>query len=160
MTKPNTSDQKTLYEKDFYLWIQNIAALLKNQQLEQIDWENLIEEIESMGRSEKREIKSRLIILIEHLLKLGYWETEKEYNARGALRVPSAGRNTIIEQRRQIELTLEDSPSLKSVLFDTFLNCYQKARTDTIQKAQLSSNLLPSEPPFTLEDILNPKYFM
>lgn len=152
MTTPTTQAQKTLYEKDFYLWLQTTANLLKNQQLEQIDWENLIEEIESMGRSEKKEIKSRLIILIEHLLKLTYWETEKEYNSL-------SWRNTIIEQRRQIDLTLEDSPSLKAVLSESFLDCYQKARTDTLQKTQLSSNLLPSEPPFTLAETLTPEYF-
>ncbi|PSF32646.1 DUF29 domain-containing protein [Aphanothece hegewaldii CCALA 016] len=152
MTTPTTQAQKTLYEKDFYLWLQTTAELLKNQRLDQIDWENLIEEIESMGRSERKEIKSRLIILLEHLLKLSYWESEKEYNSRG-------WRNTIIEQRRQIELTLEDSPSLKTVLSESFLDCYQKARMDTIQKTQLSSNLLPSEPPFTLTEVLNPQYF-
>ena len=152
MVTPITPTQKTLYEKDFYLWLQTTAELLKNQQLEQIDWENVIEEIESMGRSERKEIKSRLIILIEHLLKLAYWESEKEYNSRG-------WRNTIIEQRRQIELTLEDSPSLKAILSESFLDCYQKARTDTLQKTQLSPNVLPSEPPFTLTEILIPQYF-
>lgn len=150
MTTPTTQAQKTLYEKDFYLWLQTTTELLKNQQLEQIDWENLIEEIESMGRSERKEIKSRLIIIIEHLLKLAYWESEKEYNSRG-------WRNTIIEQRRQIDLTLEDSPSLKAVLSESFLDCYQKARTDTLQKTQLSPNVLPSEPPFTLSEVLNPE---
>lgn len=148
-----TTPAKTLYDQDFYLWIQMTVELLKNQQLEQIDWKNLIEEIESMGRSERKEIKSRLIVLIEHLLKLRPLESERDYNSRG-------WRNTIVEQRRQIELTLEDSPSLKSLLTDSFQDCYHNARTDTIQKSQLSPNLFPAEPPFTLEDVLNSEYFL
>ncbi|MBV9390199.1 MAG: DUF29 domain-containing protein [Chroococcidiopsidaceae cyanobacterium CP_BM_ER_R8_30] len=75
-----------LYEQDFYLWLQQIAQLLKVRNFEEVDWDNLIEEIESMGRSEKRELKSRLIVLIEHLLKLMYWEAERENTERVLLR--------------------------------------------------------------------------
>ena len=140
-----------LYEQDFYLWIQTTAQLLKDGRFEEVEWSNLIEEIESMGRSEKKELKSRLIVLIEHLLKLMYWESEKVYNARG-------WRNTVVEQRRQICLSLEDSPSLRSLLADMFLDCYHIAREDTVRKYQLSSNLFPLEPPFTLEYVLNYDY--
>ena len=100
---------KTLYEQDFYLWIQTTLAILKERKLEQLDIENLIEEIDSMGRSEKKELKTRLVVLIEHLLKLQYWTEEKDYNAR-------VWRNTVVEQRRQIAYTLADSPSLKGIL--------------------------------------------
>ncbi|HBE58627.1 MAG TPA: DUF29 domain-containing protein [Cyanobacteria bacterium UBA11149] len=140
-----------LYEQDFYLWIQTTAQLLKERRFEEVEWSNLIEEIESMGRSEKKELKSRLIVLIEHLLKLMYWESEKAYNARG-------WRNTVVEQRRQICLSLEDSPSLRSLLVDMFRDSYHIAREDTLQKYQLSSNLFPLDPPFTLEDVLNSDY--
>jgi hypothetical protein len=140
-----------LYEQDFYLWLQQTAQLLKVRNFEEVDWDNLIEEIESMGRSEKRELKSRLIVLIEHLLKLVYWEAEKENNANG-------WRSTIVEQRNQIELSLEDSPSLKPLLVEIFLDCYGKARKNTLQKYQLSANFFPEEPPFQLEDVLNPNY--
>ncbi|WP_083389526.1 DUF29 domain-containing protein [Trichormus sp. NMC-1] len=117
-----TSDtNKTLYEQDFYLWIQTTVKLLQEGKLEQLDIDNLIEEIDSMGRSEKKELKTRLIVLIEHLLKLQYSTEEKDDNARG-------WRNTVVEQRRQIAYTLADSPSLKSVLNDVFLDCYADAR--------------------------------
>ena len=139
---------KTLYEQDFYLWIQTTLAILRERKLEQLDIENLIEEIDSMGRSEKKELKTRLVILIEHLLKLQYWIEEKDDNARG-------WRNTVVEQRRQIAYTLADSPSLKAILNDVFLPCYQDARKDTINKYQLSSNLFPEEPPFSLAQVLN-----
>ena len=141
-------NNKTLYDQDFYLWIQTTIQHLQERNLEQLDIENLIEEIDSMGRSEKRELKTRLVILIEHLLKLQYWIEEKDDNARG-------WRNTVVEQRRQIIYTLADSPSLKAILNDVFLPCYQDARKDTINKYQLSSNLFPEEPPFSLAQVLN-----
>ncbi|WP_353932628.1 DUF29 domain-containing protein [Okeanomitos corallinicola TIOX110] len=143
-----TDTNKQLYEQDFYLWIQTTVKLLREGKLEQLDIENLIEEIDSMGRSEKKELKTRLIVLIEHLLKLQYWTEEKDYNARG-------WRNTVVEQRRQIAYTLADSPSLKSVLNDIFLDCYTDARNDSLRKYQLSCELFPEESPFSLVDVLN-----
>ncbi len=139
---------KTLYDQDFYLWIQTTIQQLKERNLEQLDIENLIEEIDSMGRSEKKELKTRLVVLIEHLLKLQYWIEEKDNNARG-------WRNTVVEQRRQIAYTLADSFSLKAILNDVFLPCYQDSRKDTINKYQLPSNLFPEEPPFSLTQVLN-----
>lgn len=152
MHNPNFSKTDTLYEQDFYQWIQTTASLLKERHFDEVDWENVIEEIETMGRSEKKELQSRLITLIEHLLKLQYWEAEKAYNERG-------WRGTIVEQRNQLELSLEDSPSFKPILEEVFLDCYKKARNLILRKYQLSSNIFPSEPPFTIEDILNPDYF-
>ena len=139
---------KTLYEQDFYLWIQTTLAILRERKLEQLDIENLIEEIDSMGRSEKKELKTRLVVLIEHLLKLQYWTEEKDYNAR-------VWRNTVVEQRRQIAYTLADSPSLKGILNDVFLDCYTDARNDTINKYQLPSTLFPEQPSFSLIQLLN-----
>jgi hypothetical protein len=147
-----TTDPKpSLYEQDFYLWIQRTIELLKKGKLEQLDLENLIEEIDSMGKSQRKEHKTRLTVLIEHLLKLQYWTTEKEYNVRGWL-------NTIVEQRRQITYILADSPSLKPVLNDIFLDCYQDARSDTLRKYQLPATLFPQESPFCLLEVLDPDF--
>ncbi|BAZ80877.1 DUF29 domain-containing protein [Sphaerospermopsis kisseleviana CS-549] len=143
-----TETTKKLYDQDFYLWIQTTVKLLSEGKLEQLDIENLIEEIDSIGRREKKELKTRLIVLIEHLLKLQYWTEEKDYNARG-------WRNTVVEQRRQIAYSLADSPSLKSILNDVFLECYQDARNDTLRKYELPSELFPEDSPFSLLDILN-----
>ncbi len=87
-------NNKILYDQDFYLWIQTTIQHLQERNLEQLDMENLIEEIDSMGRSEKKELKTRLDVLIENLLILQYWIEEKDDNARG-------WRNTVVEQRRQ-----------------------------------------------------------
>ncbi|MCC5616981.1 DUF29 domain-containing protein [Nostoc sp. CHAB 5836] len=143
-----TDANKALYEQDFYLWIQTTVKLLRERNLEQLDIDNLIEEIDSMGRSEKKELKTRLVVLIEHLLKLQFWIAEKDYNARG-------WRQTVVDQRRQILYTLADSPSLKFIFNDIFVDCYTDARKDTIRKYQLSSELFPEQPPFSLEQVLN-----
>ncbi|MBE9238821.1 DUF29 domain-containing protein [Anabaena aphanizomenioides LEGE 00250] len=145
------NESKNLYEHDFYLWLQTTANLLENNKFDELDIKNLIEEINSMGRSEKKELKSRLITLIEHILKLEYWQLEKENNARG-------WRNTVAEQRLQIELTLEDSPSLRNMLDDIFEECYQKARQYILKRYQLSPNLFPENPPFSVTDVLNADY--
>lgn len=149
--KTSSTAGKTLYEEDFYGWLQETVNFLKQRRFQELDLDNLIEEIETMGRSEKRELESRLTRIIEHLLKLIYWKAEKEYNAQG-------WRITIIEQRRQIQRLLKDSPSLKRLLSETWLDCYQAAREDTLNKYQLPSELLPIEAPFSLEEILNSDY--
>ena len=147
----NSYQEESLYDKDFYLWLQTTANLLETNKLDELDIKNLLEEIISMGKSERKELKSRLITLIEHLLKLEYWQIEKEDNARG-------WRNTVAEQRLQIELTLEDSPSLKNMLNEIFNECYVKAREYILKRYQLSAVLFPDQSPFSLEDALNPDY--
>ncbi|BAZ43928.1 hypothetical protein NIES4102_09310 [Chondrocystis sp. NIES-4102] len=67
-----------LYNQDFNLWIQKTVSDLKNKDMKAIDWSNLIDEIEGMGKSERRALQSYLERLIEHLLKLKYWTTERD----------------------------------------------------------------------------------
>lgn len=145
------SNPSELYDTDFYLWTQTTAKLLKERKLDRVDFENLIEEIESMGRRDKKELKSRLTTLIEHLLKITYWQSEKANNARG-------WRQTIVEQRRQIQYLLEDSPSLRGLLAEIWIECYVNARKDALNKYELEAEIFPSEPVFSLEDILNEDY--
>ncbi|PNW51309.1 UNVERIFIED_CONTAM: hypothetical protein BEN50_10770 [Euhalothece sp. KZN 001] len=144
--------QSSLYEKDFYLWIEQIVTSLQKKQFQDLDLDNLITELESMGKREKRELISRLFILIEHLLKLQYWETEKEDNARG-------WKNTVIEQRKQIEILFRESPSLKQFLPELLSTTYQDAREVFLRKSELSETTVPVESPFTLKTILDPNYF-
>ncbi|QQE67133.1 hypothetical protein GFS31_38450 [Leptolyngbya sp. BL0902] len=143
-----TSAVSTLYEVDFYEWLQHTVEAIKHRNFDQVDWDNLIEEVESMGRSEKRELKSRLLVILEHLLKLIFWDSEKPQNARG-------WRNTVIEQRNQVDLILEDSPSLKPWLAEIFVDSYAKARQHILQKSGLPGEMFPIQPPFPLENVLN-----
>ncbi|MDB9521100.1 DUF29 domain-containing protein [Dolichospermum circinale CS-1225] len=79
---------------------------IQHQNLDQLDWKNLILELEDLGNSQKHELESRLLVLFEHLLKLPYWQEEREYN------IP-AWQGTIIEERKQIQKLLKRNPSLK-----------------------------------------------
>lgn len=101
----------TLYEIDYLLWTEEIIAQLKARDFEHLDVENLIEEIEDLGRSQKRELRQRLATLLEHLLKRIYVEMPQEYNG---------WERTIREQRRQIRLEIKASPSLKSIWEQSF----------------------------------------
>lgn len=73
------------YEQDYYLWLQATVKLLRDRHFDALDLERLIEEIEGLSKSERRELRNRLTVLIEHLLKLTYWKQEKERCARGWL---------------------------------------------------------------------------
>jgi len=148
--KPD-SNLSELYDRDFYLWVQTTVQLLQERRLDRIDFEGLIEEVEGMGKREKKELKSRMTTLIEHLLKLKYWESEKADNARG-------WRQAVVEQRRQIQYVLEDSPSLKVLLVEIWTECYGNARKDIIRKYGLEPELFPLEAGLTLDDILDDDY--
>ena len=72
---------KILYETDYNQWVNETVQQLRERQFDGVDWDNLIEEIEDMGKSQKRALESFLTRLVEHLLKLSYWEPEKERNS-------------------------------------------------------------------------------
>jgi len=108
----------SLYEQDFLLWTEATVAQLKARDFEHLDLENLIEEIDALGRSQRKELKSRLLVLLEHLLKRLYVLSPDNY--RG-------WETTIEEQRRQIELELEDSPSLKNYWDEAFVTAWRLA---------------------------------
>ncbi|MDB9438747.1 DUF29 domain-containing protein [Dolichospermum lemmermannii CS-548] len=108
----------SLYERDFLLWTTDIVNKLKSKDFDHLDLENLIEEIETLGRSEKKELKSRLLVLLEHLLKRLYVNSPDNYRGWEI---------TINEQRRQLELELEDSPSLKNIWDESFNTAWRLA---------------------------------
>ena len=137
-----------LYEADFNLWIEETAKTLKAGDFGALDLENLIEEIESMGSNNKREIKSRLIVLLMHLLKYKY-QPEKQTRSWIA---------TINTQRNEIDLVLEDSPSLKGFLQAQIFECYKKARKSAAKETELPIATFPAECPFTEEQILDYDY--
>ncbi|NJO39741.1 MAG: DUF29 domain-containing protein [Cyanobacteria bacterium CRU_2_1] len=110
MTRINTeASLSQLYEQDFALWIETTVAQLEARNTENLDWENLIEEVASLGKSQKRELESRLRILLTHLLKRCYVSMPECY--RGWV-------DTIDEQRSELELLLKQSPSLNRYFID------------------------------------------
>ncbi|MDB9405400.1 MULTISPECIES: DUF29 domain-containing protein [Microcystis] len=140
-----------LYEEDFVLWTEKTAELLKRKEFDRVDWENLIEEVECMGKSERQAITSLLTVLIEHLLKLSYWESEKERNARHWL-------EEIANFRVQLERKV-DSPTLANHLRDTFETAYSDARKSLINARIVDKNAIPLESIFTLQQVLDGDWF-
>jgi hypothetical protein len=145
---PQGVNTTNLYEQDYYLWLKNTAQLLRDDKLSELDKLNLIEELEDMGRSEKRAVKSNLTILLMHLLKYKY---QSEKRSKSWLR-------TIVEHRRRLLILLEDSPSLKNYLQEVFDNSYQAARQDAATETRLALTIFPTQSPFNPQDTLNPDY--
>ncbi|MBN4006048.1 DUF29 domain-containing protein [Nostoc sp. LPT] len=137
-----------LYETDFYDWTQKQVSLLKTQQWEQLDTVNLIEEIETLGRRERQELRNRLGVLLGHLLK---WQFQPEKRSNSWL-------GTIREQRIQIKLLLQDSASLKPYLDEVFFSVYELGLALAIRETELGENVFPEICPYTLDQTLNPKF--
>lgn len=137
-----------LYETDFYTWTQQQVSLLKTQQWDQLDTVNLIEEIETLGRRERQELRNRLGVLLGHLLK---WQFQAEKRSNSWL-------GTIREQRVQIKLLLQDSTSLKPYLDEVFFTVYELGLALAIRETQLGEQVFPEICPYTLGETLNPEF--
>jgi hypothetical protein len=148
MTNQLLLTKNTLYEQDFNLWLETTINSLREGKLLEIDYENLIEELESMGKRDRNALKSNLKILLMHLLKYQY-QPEKLTNS---------WLYTITEHRQRIRDSLETSPSLKSFLREVFDRSYQDARRLASDETGLSINTFPQNCPFIFEDILNLDY--
>jgi len=108
----------TLYDRDFLAWCEDTATKLRKRDIDHLDFENLIEEVESLGRSERRELKNRLMVLLAHILKRMYVNSSENFNGWEL---------TIVEQRKQIKGLLQDSPSLKPYFAEIFAEVYADA---------------------------------
>jgi len=137
------------YETDLYLWTQAQAALLRNGRPREIDWHHLAEEIESVGGSQKSEIRNRLAILLQHLLK---WEFQPEKRKYG-------WRASIVEQRLQIDGLIEVSPSLRSWPEAVLAKSYRLARTRAADETGLPENGFPETCPYSLALILDEGFY-
>jgi hypothetical protein len=137
------------YQSDFYSWTQQQAALLKSGQFADIDVENLIEEIESMGRSEHRELESRLTVLLQHLLKWKYQPAR-----RG-----KSWELTIKGQRIRFVKVLKTNPGLKSQLPEILTDAYQLAVLKAAKETRLDESVFPVECPWDLQNIVHADFY-
>lgn len=135
---------KTLYEQDYNLWLRTTVHLLRENQIDDIDYDNLIEALESLERSDKRALKSNLEQLIMHLLKWKY-----QWNKR-----TGSWERSIKEHRNRILDILEASPSLKPYLNEILNKCYQNAKDYAASETGLSLATFPDIYTFTIQQIL------
>jgi len=133
-----------LYDRDFYAWANEQAGLLRAGKLSEADLEHIAEEIESMGKTEKRELISRLGVLLAHLLK---WRFQSERRTK-------SWRLTIEEQRRQIIRHMRDNPSLKSSLSEAMEEAYGDAIIAAERETDLDRAAFPKSCPWSFEQII------
>ncbi len=130
------------YETDFYAWAMEQATLLRTGRFAAADMANIAEEIESMGRGEKRELVNRLTILLLHLLK---WQFQPGF------RSPSWS-SSIREQRIRLRSHLNDNPSLKARLGESFAEAYELAVIGAARETGLPESDFPNTAPYRFEE--------
>jgi hypothetical protein len=133
------------YKADFNLWIEQTTQLLRSHSWHEIDVEHLIEEVEGLGKSERRSIASQLTRLLLHLLK---WQYQPQRRSDSWL-------DSITDSRTQIELAILDSPSLKSYPTEQLEESYQRARRQAAKQTELLISLFPEKCPFSVELVLD-----
>lgn len=135
----------SFYEQDFYQWTRQQAELLRSGRLAEIDIEHLAEEIESMGISDRRELESRMKVLLQHLLK---WQIQPDQRSNSWL-------GSIDEQRDQLEILLRQSPSLRRFFQEAIEHSYPKARRAAALETGLPIEGFPDRCPYSVEQCLN-----
>jgi hypothetical protein len=140
--------ERSLYERDFCLWVEEQARLLREGRLEQLDLVNLIDEIEDLGIHEKKAVQSNLVVVLKHLLK---YQFQPRRRSRSWL-------SSIAEHRRRLRNDLATSPSLRPYAREQFEECYKDGRRQALIETGLGVDALPSAPPYTLEQTLDPEF--
>ena len=137
------------YDEDFARWSAEQGALLRAGRFAEVDLENVAEEIESLGRSDKRQIESRLKVLLVHLLKARFQPGKDK----------PGWKSTVREQRRGIAKLIKESPSLKSYPSAVLNDEYGYAREDAAEETGLDRKAFPETCPFTMGQILDIAYY-
>lgn len=137
------------YDKDFYAWALHNAALIRHEKFSEIDFEHVAEEIESMAKSDKRELISRLAVLLAHLLKWKY-----QPSRRG-----NSWRLTIKMQRLSTTRLLKQSPSLKHDITKSLNDAYKEGILLAASETDLKESHFPKHCPFTLKQCLEINFF-
>jgi len=135
----------SLYETDYLQWLNHTIKQIQDQDYDHVDWQNLIEEIEDMGRNERRALESNLIIVFLHLLK---WQYQPQKRT-------GSWERSLIEHRRRIRKALKESPSLNSYLEEILLESYTEAVKQAKAETKLPISTFPSECPYQLSTIID-----
>ncbi len=147
MLAQSVQQLKKLYDEDFVLWLDKTTEQIRQGNLNQLDWEHLLEELESLGNEQRRKVESYLLRLMIHLLLYQYWLTERD----------GCGKRWEKEiDNFRIELdSLFESKTLYNYGLDKIDFIYRKAREKVIQKSKLSSDVFPKICPFSMKQLLD-----
>lgn len=149
MSDVKTRPSPKSYEADLNAWSADQAARLRRLKPDAIDWQNVAEEIESLGRSDKRAIGSDLKIVLEHLIKWRYQPDKRS----------ESWRDSIEEHRDRIQRIVDDSPSLARVPAAILVAEYGKARRKALRDTKLAPAAIPAACPFPIGEVLDPDFF-
>ena len=146
-----------LYDTDYSEWARRNAELLRSGDFSALDIEHLLEELNDRGKSERRELKDRLTVLIAHLLKWQYQlpqlsERWREFDGR-------SWRATLIEQRDRLNKRLRETPGLRSVLADCLPEAYADAVALAVKEAGLPQQIFPAKCPYVEAQLLDEEYY-
>lgn len=137
--------EEQLYQTDFYSWTQQQAELIRQGRLGELDLDNILEEIESMGRSEHRQLSHRLDVLLMHLLKWAYQPTHRSSSWKGSIE----------EQRFRLRKVIKNNPGLKPEIPSSMEEAYQVARISAFKETGMPKESFPKESPWSFEQVMD-----
>ncbi len=137
------------YEVDFFRWATETARALREGRIADVDLAQVAEEIEDMGKKERRELASRLTVVLMHLLK---WTHQPGRRSR-------SWRTTLVRQRQELATVLEESPSLRAELPEVMVRAYAHARLRAATETGLPEDTFPAGCPFTVDQALDPGHW-
>lgn len=143
-----TTESTTLYDQDYYTWSMRTAQLIRQGRFDEIDVDHLAEEVEDMGKSTQRELVSRLIVLLAHLLKWQYEPDQRAWHGR-------SWRLTVQEQRRRLAILLRKNPGLKPLVSESVEEAYGTALLVAARETDRDETAFPEVCPFAFEDALD-----
>lgn len=136
---------KLLYETDYVQWVETMVDRLRNREYDSVDWDNLIDEIEDMARSQRRSLRSNLIVVLLHLLK---WQYQPDHRS-------SSWESSLLEHRDRLRDDLQDSPSLKPYLETILAESYIRATKQAKAETGLPLERFPTDCPYDVALILD-----
>ncbi len=149
MTTVRFNPVSSLYETDYLRWLETTAEALKRKDFGAIDWENVIEEIEDMGRRERKSLKSNLVVLLLHLLK---WQFQAHNRS-------NSWKASIVEHRQRLRDSLRESPSLRPYLDSILAESYADAVERAVAETGVSATAFPSGCPYGVEAVLDKDFW-
>jgi hypothetical protein len=146
---PSAAADRSLYERDFYSWAMQQAALLRERRLDELDIDNMAEEMEALGRSEAKELRSSYRLLLMHLLK---WRHQPKRRSR-------SWAGTIVRERQNAELGSTENPGLKSLQGELYAEAYRLARKQAAAETGLPLTTFPETCPYSLDQALDEAFW-
>jgi hypothetical protein len=146
------SNPSQLYDHDYYAWVQDQVRALREHRTEEVDWENVAEEIDDLGKSVRWSVESHLETLVEHLLKLAY--AQETVRTRNAI----LWEGTVRLARYKIRRRLAQNPSLRSKLPELFADAYGAGRIRALARMKLPESSIPAAPLWPLEQVLDDNF--